>query len=223
MSNGEPDIFAGVVSLIDRYEALESVPCRATADLIASLEGQLGAVQGAGCCDCQVSISSLRSTLEQTQAVPLGQIAGAIARLTSVLEQLPGGGPPLDALPSASLPLPPAPEGEATPAAVAPPSAPAPSPPRVHQPGEACPPDTPDAPEPGDPVKVAADCGAQLHALGGPVAEGTMQMPVYLASTASSGLTSLLKAWYGPVWTAIDARTSLDELVGNSLVGILED
>lgn len=233
------DIFAGTLSLMEQAEALEQVPCRSTREVIASLEGQLGQIQQAGCCDCQVSIAGLRMALESTQAVPLGQIAGAIAKLDLTLSSLPqmASAPELPIgqfPPGTTIILPPAPppvapqpspgegllpsesptqpapsEGEA-------PTAPA-LPAHVPIPGEVCPPDPDPAPKPGELVKVAPDCGAQLHALGGPVAEGAMQMPVFLDSNAGVDLIGKLRRWYGPIWDQVDQAPDLNALVVRSL------
>lgn len=239
MSNGEPDIIGGTVDLIERYEALEQVPCQATAEVIANLEGQLGQIQAAGCCDCQVSIAGLRMALESTQAVPLGQIAGAIAKLDLTLSSLPQmpmapNGPIGQLPPGTTIILPAAPPpasqqpspGESdglivSPAEPAPVDGLAPTgpavPPHVPVPGEVCPPDPEAAPEPGELVKVAPDCGAELHALGGPVAERTMQMPLFLDSDAGGEFIGRLRGWYGPVWNEIDLAPNLNQLVIRSL------
>lgn len=233
------DIFSGTVSLMERAEELEQVPCRSTAELLTDLGGRLEQIQRAGCCDCQVSIAGLRMALESTQAVPLGQIAGAIAKLDLTLSSLPqmpsapelpfGQFPPGTTIilppqpppvapfpaPGEALPLPESPAGPA-PAEGEVPAAPA-VPPHVPIPGEVCPPDPEAAPEPGELVKVAPDCGAQLHALGGPVAEGAMQMPVFLDSNAGAELIGKLRRWYGPVWDQIDQSPDLNVLVVRSL------
>lgn len=238
------DIFAGTVGLMEQAEALEQVPCRSTAEVIASLEGQLEQIQQAGCCDCRVSIADVQLALESLQAVPIGQCASLATKLALELSSLPqmpsatlapfAGLPPgttivlppqpspvaLLPAPGEALPLPESPAGPA-PAEGEAPAAPA-VPPHVPIPGEVCPPDPDPAPLPGDLVKVAPDCGAQLHALGGPVAEAQMMPAVFYTSPAGHDTIGIMKKWHGPLWDLIDDVRSLQSLVVNSLSDLPE-
>lgn len=239
------DIFAGVVGLMETADTLEQVPCRSTAEFIATMEGQLEQIQRAGCCDCRVSIADVQIALESLQAVPIGQCASLATKLALELSSLPqmpaaemapfAGLPPGTTIvlppqpsPDAILPAPvgafPLPESPAEPAPVDGEAPPAPAvPPHVPVPGEVCPPDPDPAPLPGDLVKVAPDCGAQLHALGGPVAEAQMMPAVFYTSRAGDDTIGVMKKWHGPLWDLIDDVRSLQALVMNSLDGLPEE
>lgn len=230
------DIFSGTVSLMERAEELEQVPCRSTAELLTDLGGRLEQIQRAGCCDCQVSIAGLRMALESTQAVPLGQIAGAIAKLDLTLSSLPQM-PVVQNLPIGQFPpgttitIPPAPPpaeeqpspGDGVPISESPtqpaptegeaPSAPV-STYREPKEGEVCPPSDTDAPEPGAVVKIFPECVAQLHALGGPVAEGAMTPAVFWTEEPGERMIGKLRPVSDPVMDTIIRSADWAELLG---------
>src|SRR5574341_1590736 len=217
MAVEDGDLLAGMVGLLDTLQAVESVPCKATQEVIDSLAGSLDSVRSEGCQCVTDAITALGQTLQSVQGAALGALSGTIARLEGLASTLPQPSPGYPEEPSGA-PIPP--EQEPSPEPPVPgPRVPGPAVPPVPapRPAAACPRDVQPAPDDRTTVLVTGDCAREVTVPAGPIAIGQQNEYAYLAGLAGEQLAPAFAGWVDPITRAILAADSLDGLLATLL------